>query len=65
MQITIDIFDNDYRSWSGSETLEFDTVDDAYKYAREKSWSGYSYIVDRTSIPKEKEEWKPSYPNYF
>ena len=42
----IDVIDNDYRAWVGTEQVEVDSWDEAEEYCRKEDWSGYSHMVD-------------------
>ena len=37
--------DKDYNAWVNTQLLEFETREDAEKYARDISWSGSYYYV--------------------
>lgn len=43
---TIDVIDNDYRAFVGSEEIEVDSWEEAEEYCRKEEWSGYSHMVD-------------------
>jgi hypothetical protein len=47
VQFTINVFDNDYRSFVGSEVKEFATLRDAVEYCKENTWSGETYQLDQ------------------
>lgn len=38
-------FDRDYRVVTDTEFMDFPSNEDADKYARDKSWSGYTYYA--------------------
>lgn len=45
LEFTITEIDKDYRALSGTAKLEFKSWNDAEKYCKEESWSGYDYFV--------------------
>lgn len=48
----INEFDNDYRTWVGTQPMEFPSLEAAQAYCKEQSWSGLSYSVDLNLIRK-------------
>lgn len=43
---TIIEIDRDYRTYTGSEIKEFDSLQEAEEYCIKESWTGYDYYVD-------------------
>lgn len=48
MKFRINIFDNDYRSFVGTEVKEFATLRDAVEYCNENTWDGETYQLDQS-----------------
>lgn len=38
--------DRDYNSWVGCFVMEFSNLEEAMKYCKEQTWSGYYYYAE-------------------
>jgi hypothetical protein len=47
MRVEIIEWDKDYNCLSDKEILDFNSVEQAHQYCKDKSWGGYSYMVSR------------------
>lgn len=43
---TINVIDNDYRSWVGDEFIQVNSWEEAVEYCNKEDWSGHSHIIE-------------------
>ena len=57
-KITINVFDNDYRTYIGSHSKEFFSYDEVEEYCSNNTWDGETYLPEYPKEVVNEDEWE-------
>lgn len=55
---TINVIDNDYRSWVGDESIQVNSWEEAQAYCDKEDWSGHSHMVEHLRDNKTRKAYR-------